>query len=78
MLSRQTVPTRVSNQNPKPVMAQRVRCAPRDGICVTDLNALPKLKALAYEILRHHVTGVCSGEQAVEGKGEVEGDPAGG
>jgi hypothetical protein len=55
-----------------------VRCAPLDSICVTDLNALPKLKALAYEILRHHVTGVCSGEQAVEGKGEVEGDPAGG
>jgi hypothetical protein len=78
LLSRQAVPTRVSNQNPKPVIAQRVRCAPLDSICVTDLNALPKLKALAYEILRHHVTGVCSGEQAVEGKGEVEGDPAGG
>jgi hypothetical protein len=78
LLSRQTVPTRVSNQNPKPVMAQRVRCAPRDGICVTDLNALPELKALAQEKLRHHVTGVCSGEQAGEGEGEVEGDIAGG
>jgi hypothetical protein len=74
------------------VVAQNVKCAPLDGVCVTDLNAFPKLKALAYEILRHHVTGACmfkllqkhsaggggmySREQTGEGKGQVESNPA--